>query len=488
MQNLTEEQKKRIELLEAYEQKTSPDIEARNNTIDKFESEQREKWLQMQSSIEAARGDIYTKMKAENAPDQAISASIAMELAKTTEGFYFQKDKEARELDKTLPQPQTWLDFLKEGKKEHPDDPSFDSLIEEAVKAPDPGLLGFSKRPPPTIVLADLHARQAKDGTIDYVRGMSVSIRDVGDRLDVKKTDDRDIEAALKIASQKFDMDKGLLLTGDAAFKVRAAEIAGRLGYPLQNSEPEILKAWMKGKQAAQGLDRARIPSVEAGITGDPAKNLAIAPVGLSVLRADQQSIDVLAQTPRQGVELAGDDKISIPADRMLAANASIKDLDYESIQQIAKADLSKADGGIKDPSNALQEKGILDAEGKLTQLGIDVVLVRDDRIIREKDSMVPEMKETLGRHYKTSGDFVREALSKEQKEIAPQMEAEQQAEQLQKAPEIDPEKELAEQQSVQENSKDTEAKEVEIEEKQIKPTRAKRARSPKKQMEDIEL
>jgi hypothetical protein len=32
--------------------------------------------------------------------------------------------------------------------------------------------------------------------------------RDIGD---VKKLDDRDIQAALQIASQKFDMDKGLI-------------------------------------------------------------------------------------------------------------------------------------------------------------------------------------------------------------------------------------------------------------------------------------
>jgi hypothetical protein len=88
-----------------------------------------------------------------------------------------------------------------------------------------------------------------------------VALRDVGDRLDVRKTDDRDIEAALKIAAKKFDIDKGLLLTGDNAFKVRAAEIRGRLGYPLQNTEPEVLRAWMKGKHfSPKGLNTARMP------------------------------------------------------------------------------------------------------------------------------------------------------------------------------------------------------------------------------------
>jgi hypothetical protein len=86
---------------------------------------------------------------------------------------------------------------------------------------------------------------------MEYTRGLTVAVRDVGDRLDVRKTDDRDVEAALKIAAKKFDVDKGLLLTGDTAFKVRAAEISGKLGYPLQNTEPEVLRAWMRGKQVS---------------------------------------------------------------------------------------------------------------------------------------------------------------------------------------------------------------------------------------------
>jgi hypothetical protein len=174
--------------------------------------------------------------------------------------IYAEKDKAARELDGTLAKPQSWLDFLKESKLEQPDDPIFDSLIEEAEKSTRiwPGRLHQTNRT--QHCLADLQAREGKDGVMEYTRGLTVAVRDVGDRLDVRKTDDRDIEAALKIAAKKFDIDKGLLLTGDTAFKVRAAEISGKLGYPLQNTEPEVLRAWMRGKQVAQGLERARIP------------------------------------------------------------------------------------------------------------------------------------------------------------------------------------------------------------------------------------
>ena len=423
MENLTGEQQKRIALLEAFEAKTAPERDIRNAGIDQHEQEFLEKWLQLQSSMEATRGELHARLKGLNASEQSIAASVAIELARLSEGYYAEKDRAARELNGTLAKPQSWLDFLKESKLEQPDDPTFDSLIEEAEKAPDSGLEGFTKQIAPNIVLADLHAREGKDGVMEYTRGLTVALRDVGDRLDVRKTDDRDIEAALKIAAKKFDVDKGLLLTGDTAFKVRAAEIGGKLGYPLQNTEPEVLRAWMKGKQVSQGLERARIPSIDAGITGDPANNLTVAPVGTTILRADLRTIEVLKNHPVAGIDLVGNDKISMPDERMLAANASIKDLGYQAIQQIARVDLEKKDGGVDpDSIDLLLEKGILDSDGRLTQLGTDVVMVRDDRVIREREALEPSQQVKIAQYFKTSGDYVREALLEERKKVAPEV------------------------------------------------------------------
>jgi len=434
MDNLTAEQQKRIALLEAFEAKTAPERDIRNAGIDKHEQEFQEKWLQLQSSMQATRGELHARLKGLNASDASISASVAIELAKLTEGYYAEKDKAARELDGTLARPQSWLDFLKEAKLKHPDDPSFDSLIEEAEITPDSGLEGFTTPTAPKLVLADLHAREGKDGVMEYTRGLTVAVRDVGDRLDVRKTDDRDVEAALKIAAKKFDVDKGLLLTGDTAFKVRAAEISGKLGYPLQNTEPDVLRAWMRGKQVTQGLERARIPSIDAGITGDPVKNLTLAPVGKSILRADQRTIDILTKNPVVGVDLVGDDRISMPDERMLAANASIKDLGYQAIHQIARADLEKQDGGVDpDSVNLLLEKGILDTDGKLTQLGTDVVMVRDDRVIREREALEPSQKTKIAQYFKTYGDYVREAYLEARETAAPEVVEEMKEQALEK-------------------------------------------------------
>jgi hypothetical protein len=90
----------------------------------------------------------------------------------------------------------------------------------------------------------------------------------------------------------------------------------------------------------------------------------------------------------------SANDKISMPDERMLAANASIKDLGYQAIQQIARIDLEKQDGGVDpDSIDLLLEKGILDSNGRLTQLGTDVVMVRDDRVIREREALEPSQQ-----------------------------------------------------------------------------------------------
>lgn len=426
MENLTPEQQQRIALLEAFEAITAPERSARHSQMELHEQEFREKWLQLQSSMEATRSGLHARLTGQNASESSVAASVAIELAKLSESYYSEKYKAARQLDGELPRPKSWLEFLKESKLEQPDAPVIDALIAEAEVASDLGQNDFSPQIAPNVVLNDLQARQGKDGVMEYARGMTVALRDFGDRLDVRKTDDRDIEAALKIAAKKFDIDKGLLLTGDTAFKVRAAEIAGQLGYPLQNSEPDVLRAWLRCKQAAQGIHQTRFPGVDTGISGDPASNLTMAPMGQSTLRAVPRTIEILQKKPVAGVEQVGDNKIFMPDARMLAAHASIKDLGYKAIHQLAKADLEKPDGGLGSSSpnivSALVEKGLLDADGNLTPLGGDVVMVRDDRVIREREALEPAQRASAEQYFKTSGDYVREAYAREREMVAPEV------------------------------------------------------------------
>lgn len=99
-----------------------------------------------------------------------------------------------------------------------------------------------------------------KDGLVPvhYERDHKRVITDRGDRLDVHETSDQEIEAALRIAAQKFDLEAGLDLTGNEEFRTRAAEIAGRLGYKVQN--PDLQAAWQVGHaKAAEVISAADI-------------------------------------------------------------------------------------------------------------------------------------------------------------------------------------------------------------------------------------
>ena len=90
---------------------------------------------------------------------------------------------------------------------------------------------------------------EVEDGppkSVHYARDGEKVMSDRGERVDLYHVDDREIESALRLAEQKFDMDKGLQLTGSREFQERAAEIAGRMGLKVQN--PELQHTWQVGR------------------------------------------------------------------------------------------------------------------------------------------------------------------------------------------------------------------------------------------------
>lgn len=435
-ESLSDEQRKRIGLLNEYETQTSEPRLERNTAIEAFDKDWQKRWMDLQSEVELARATRSEQLLREGAPIETHPAILAKETAALIERYEAEKDIAARKLDATLPKPKRWLDFLQEQKHEHPDDPTLDSLIEEAKKAPDAGVEGLEKTPPKKVVLADLAHVVEKDGSVTYKRGMFTAIHDRGTRLDVKKTDDRDIEAALKIAAQKFDLQKGLMLTGDAAFKVRTAEIAGRLGLPLQNSEPEVLMAWKKGRDQNKDLARVITPSVERGITGDlaPARPL-VDLSGPVLLRADPHT---LSNLDKLGLHPDGEGIVAMPAERVMAANAAIRELPTEALAMISRADLAKVDGGLDaDAKKVLAAEGMLDPSGNLSAVAKDLIVVRDDRVLRTRESMPEHSREMFGVDYRTSSEYlaerkqevdpvkVREVSSPEVPERAPRKEKE---------------------------------------------------------------
>lgn len=406
---LSDEQKKRMEILDAYQAETAPVREARNKALADHEAGAQEKWMAMQGELEIARAKSIERLRAEGRDDRQVASLVAVELAGMVEKHMIERELAARKLD--LAVPKTWLEYLEERKQKTPEDPTLDSMIEEAKAAPLPALDGHLKNPPQNAVVSELMPRPGKDGQMDYMRGMLVSISDTGTRLDVKRSDDRDIEAALKIGAQKFDMEKGLMLTGDAAFKTRSAEIAGRLGYKLQNTEPEVLMAYKRGLEKRTTVEFARVPSVENGIAGDALDRAVAVLNGPAILRADPQTIKTLQDKLMPGIEVSAGETIVMPGERVMAANAEIRELPTDVLPILAEVDISKLDGGLAPEQIAKlakEDQGLVE-DGKLTQKAIDIVLVRDDRVIKSREQLSPEMRNVFGPVYRTSGDRVRE-------------------------------------------------------------------------------
>jgi len=433
---LTDEQIKRIELIEAYEKETAPDREARNEALAEHDKEFDTKWMAMRSEMELKRAETIDRLRSEGRTEDQIGSIVAAEMAAMAERHMVEKDAAARKLD--LAMPKSWLDWLQEKKQLHPEDKTIDSLIEEAKRS-EPALDGYLRTPPPNAVVTELVPNPTGDGKVDYMRGMMLAVTDTGARLDVRRMDDRDIEAALKIAAQKFDMDKGLMLTGDLAFKRRAAEIAGRLGYRIQNTEPEVLQCHKRGQEQQPKPILARIPMIANGIEGETLDRAVAALNGPMTLRADPHTLKTLESKLVPGIEATTSETIVLPGDRVWRANAEMRELPVDVLPILAQVDISKDDGGLNAEQIAKlakENQGLVE-DGKITNKLIEIVLVRDDRVMRTRDDLPAEMKQIFGPAYRTTGDVIRARSTQEVEKQGQSLEAEAQQEEKKLEPEL---------------------------------------------------
>ncbi len=182
---------------------------------------------------------------------------IAIEVAKAVEAMQKQQMSERRSLQSELPDVPSYRNFLEDRAANDPvaarmlDDERARAQIPEAVK-------GKRVAPLEPAVLEGL-THEIEDGPADkaihYARDGERVMSDRGERVDLYKMDDREIEAALRLAEQKYDMEKGLVLTGSREFQQRAAEVAGRMGLKIQNED--LRKAWEQGRLTALQADEA---------------------------------------------------------------------------------------------------------------------------------------------------------------------------------------------------------------------------------------
>lgn len=110
---------------------------------------------------------------------------------------------------------------------------------------------------------------------VRYSRDNKEVIVDTGARLDVNTVEDRDIEAALRIAAQKFDVEKGLRISGNPAFRRKAAQIAGRLGLKVQDED--LRKVWEGARKVAP--EHAVLPGGHGAATLSADEKVSLAAV-----------------------------------------------------------------------------------------------------------------------------------------------------------------------------------------------------------------
>lgn len=267
-------------------------------------------------------------------------------------------------------------------------------------------------------MLSDLTHKVDKDG-VHYHRNGREVLHDTGPRLNVKRLDDRDIAAALRIASQKFDLEKGLVLTGDAAFKMRSAEISGRLGFPVQDHDPVIQAAWEKGRDSVNPLKQMQAPLIERGITGVARSAIDLKPV---LINLDPRLINFTSIDDPAGLGVVVDDSsrpgnllATMPPDRYLAAMSIWRDTSRDTLDRLAGADLTNPGSlDLAGIENRPDVQPLIEAgSNHLSQLGRDLVLVRDFSALQTRQhGLEPEL-------YLTSCDRVAAVQERLQNEKA---------------------------------------------------------------------
>lgn len=372
------EQTKRAELLEVYEKEIAPDRDARNTAIEAHEKEFSDKWAGLQGDISKVRSDVGDRLAIENVPQKQRDQVLAMETAKLVEQHEAAKHEAALKLDKELPKVKKWVDFLEE--KSIGGDPAVLDLLAEAKKSPEAAIGGESDGKPRPVVLADLTFKADKDG-VRYLRGKDEIIMDRGHRLDVKRLDDRDIQAALQIASQKFDMDKGLVLSGDMAFRTRSAELAGRMGLSVQNMSPEMQKAWDRGQRSTAVLKQHERPNISNGISGEVKKP------DMVVLKVDPR-LGTPEKMQTTGLDVrfgAAANEVLMEPEAYMGAMDAWRNSDSETLEMLSHADIMMPDGGLDTSYLEDNAPEFVDG-GNLSTLAKEVVLVRDAKTLDARE------------------------------------------------------------------------------------------------------
>ncbi len=263
-------------LLRQYREATAPQREARAKALRELDGRHREE----QGALFDALGQLRSEKERELAPmaEEHRKSLIALEIAKRVEALHKTQAGSRKDLAAQMPPVPSLRNFLEERAGS---DPAAARMLEEEVRREGQAESIRGRRTgehePVTLegLTWELDTSDPNGKAVHYLRDGERVMSDRGERLDVYKVEDREIEAALRLAEQKYDMETGLVLTGSRGFQGRAAEIAGRIGIKVRNEE--LQAAWRAGRQQAMQEDlQGEDPPAPAGIESgqSPARDL----------------------------------------------------------------------------------------------------------------------------------------------------------------------------------------------------------------------
>ena len=362
------QQAEEARLLQAWRESAQPVREARAKALSDLAHRQQAEREKLFSGLDQVRSDKAKELS--GVDPERREHLVAFEVAKQVEHLQKQQAADRKTLLSELPNVPSLVNFLEQRADA---DPAAAHMLEQEKRrdqAPD-AFHGRRIAPLEPEVLEGLthEFEDEPEKAVHYARDGERVMSDRGARVDLYKMDDREIEAALRLAEQKYDMDKGLQLTGSREFQERAAELAGRLGLKVQN--PDLQQTWQHGRlQTMQGAEVGEDVRLTA-----PAKGLgAIGPA-------------TAAHTPQ------GDSRrYSVDQSRMVS-EAVLANLDIEAQNALDRAgryELLNPDERITLTSG---EKPLIDDKDRLTPLGAQVYQRMWEKIDAEREQLQQQLR-----------------------------------------------------------------------------------------------
>lgn len=362
-------------------------------------------------------------LREQKAPADAHASLWALEKARRLEPLSRRHDRERNETVDGVQKPPAWADWLR-GQDSETARQLLAEIETEREAGRSNGIEGQAPERLRPLSLEGIAGRwDAKHEQVEYRRGEDCVFTDTGPRIEVAGTEELDVEAALRLAEQKFEPGSPLTLTGDDAFKDRTARVAARLGIAIKN--PELQAAWEEDRNRL-GLPPSLDPDIALRNT----------------IRADLEQIAVTldGELARQaGAGENGTVEWTLQRADWLAARADLAQADSATRIALMRAG-DRGLGALSDSERStLEAGGYLDDEGRLNKWAIDTLAVKEELLYADRQLVQDRSQEQAEEREQDREKS--EATEREQKALRTRNVGEEeleQSEELQEEPALD--------------------------------------------------